>query len=266
MEKDIETEIRLKHLCKEVENLNILLDTFPEGTLHIVHNGNYTKYYQYFGRGNMVYINKEHRGLAVLLWEKALVMEMIADRKKRIANMSAYIAGTEGYSDVKKSRLFACELAEEGMMHLATLDASEFIYETEQRQLQIWARSSYIKNTRYPEELKYSSPGGIKLRSKSEKLIAIALESHQIPYRYECRFGEYEIFPDFTIKRPMDGEILIWEHFGLWDNGGYRSDALRKIDTYARAGYCPDRNLIMTFETRAQPFSNAEEIVNRYLV
>ena len=51
---------------------------------------------------------------------------------------------------------------------------------------------------------------GVAYRSKSEMLIAMALTSYGIEFKYEAKMevnGRY-IYPDFIIKRPKDGKII----------------------------------------------------------
>lgn len=122
----------------------------------------------------------------------------------------------------------------------------------------------------HPEHLVYEGPHGIMMRSKAETIIASELEKTGIPYRYECvhTVDGYRIAPDFMIRRPLDGQIIIWEHFGLWNRSDYRQTMYRKLETYAKNGYCPGHNLIFSFETPEHPFvpSMAEGIVHEFPV
>lgn len=264
-------------LKKRAADLQALISTFPEGTLHISGNGKYVKYYRYLGSTgdgtyHRVYISKSEHQLAVLLWEKGYLTAILEDTLVRIDNLSRFIDGTSAYVTPSILKMFAgkrsSDLAAEGLAHLATLDGAEFISQLDPKSLMAWQNDTYAKNQKYPDQLIISGPYDMKFRSKSEAFIASSLAKYQIPFRYECRFGSHEVYPDFTIKRPLDGQIIIWEHFGLWQRGGYRSDALKKLDLYARDGYVPGRNLIITCETDELPFSydEAERNVRQYLV
>ena len=88
----------------------------------------------------------------------------------------------------------------------------------------------------------------------------MALNQHHIPYRYECELvlGKSTFYPDFTIKHPVTDEILYWEHFGLMEDKLYCQNAYRKLQVYADNGIIPGKNLIVTFETRNNPFSYSD--------
>jgi len=114
-----------------------------------------------------------------------------------------------------------------------------------------WEQEPYLKNESYPEKLKHNTISGIKVRSKSEGIIADLLTIHNIPFRYEAQLilNKQTIYPDFTILRPRDGKILYWEHFGMADSNRYSLSMHRKIDTYIENEIIPGTGLIMSFET-----------------
>ncbi len=114
-----------------------------------------------------------------------------------------------------------------------------------------WEQEPYLKNESYPEKLKHNTISGIKVRSKSEGIIADLLTIHNIPFRYEAQLilNKQTIYPDFTILRPRDGKILYWEHFGMVDSNRYSLSMHRKIDTYIENEIIPGTGLIMSFET-----------------
>ena len=117
-----------------------------------------------------------------------------------------------------------------------------------------WEQESYKRNDYYPENLKNNTISGIKVRSKSEGIIADLLTTYDIPFRYEAQLvlDKTTIYPDFTILRPKDGKILFWEHFGMADDNRYSVSMHRKIDTYIENKITPGINLIMSFETDNQ--------------
>ena len=91
---------------------------------------------------------------------------------------------------------------------------------------------------------------GISFLSKSEMLIAMALHSYGIEFKYESKMyvnGRY-IYPDFIIKRPRDGKIFIWEHFGKMHEDDYRNKNIYRIEEYHQADYYLWDNLIASFD------------------
>ena len=132
-----------------------------------------------------------------------------------------------------------------------------------------WATADFKGNPFAPEERKWETPGGVKMRSKSERDIGTILERMGVPYRYEAPVrvdvswmtdesgipnvsgmapdGMKTYYPDFTIMC-FDGSILILEHFGLLDLPGYRNKTGEKIAAMRGSGFLDDAHFIMTTE------------------
>ena len=81
------------------------------------------------------------------------------------------------------------------------------------------------------------------------------LVMYNIPFRYECRLdvADNTYYPDFTIRHPLTGETIYWEHAGKMHDPAYRSDFLTKTRVYFNNGILPDHNLILTFESEGHP-------------
>ena len=103
------------------------------------------------------------------------------------------------------------------------------------------------------------------VRSKSEAFIANELSARGIPFRYECLLDidGATYYPDFTIMRPFDRKIIIWEHFGLLDKPSYIDNATSKLNMFIKNGWIPGKNLIITTETDQFPLDirQIEELV-----
>ena len=128
-----------------------------------------------------------------------------------------------------------------------------------------WQNAEYDKSKDRPEGLTVPTIGGFRVRSKSEALIANILIERRIPFRYEFvqLIDQRRYCPDFTILDPETGKLVIWEHFGLLSDVAYRSEYLSKAERYISGGFTPYENLIMTYESKEQPFSaeKANDIV-----
>lgn len=124
----------------------------------------------------------------------------------------------------------------------------------------MWGDAAYQQSTVNPEGLKISSIGGLLVRSKSEALIAFALDLAGIPFHYEevLRHGETKMAPDFTLRHPISGSRFYWEHFGMMDDEEYAADAFRKLQRYASMGIFPGKQLILTMENKDCPLGLAE--------
>lgn len=98
---------------------------------------------------------------------------------------------------------------------------------------------------------------GERVRSKSEAMIANALNDAGIPYRYEypLKLDNTVIYPDFTVLKIPDRKEMIWEHLGIMDNPEYRNNAFWRIRQYESRGIIPGDRLILTFETNKYPLN-----------
>ena len=52
---------------------------------------------------------------------------------------------------------------------------------------------------------------------------------------------------------PRTNRIYYWEHLVRMDVEDYATHASNKLDEYAKAGYYPMKNLIITSETNEEP-------------
>ncbi len=121
----------------------------------------------------------------------------------------------------------------------------------------MWAKENYQRNEKYPEGLIHRASSGIYVRSKSESMIELFLNTNQIPFRYECALNldEVTLYPDFTIMHPVTRKIYYWEHFGLMDDPGYIQSTCAKLSLYANHGIIPSIQLITTYETKEYPLN-----------
>lgn len=101
----------------------------------------------------------------------------------------------------------------------------------------------------------------IRVRSKSEVIIADALTRYGVPYRYEYPYkmktpkGASRICPDFTCLNVQTRREFVWEHFGLIDNVEYAQNMVGKMQMYAENGFYEGVNLITTYETAERHLS-----------
>ena len=91
------------------------------------------------------------------------------------------------------------------------------------------------------ERLIHRTSRGLAVRSKSELLIAEALESMEVPFRYEqpLQLKGKAYFPDFTISDEITGRTVYWEHLGMLDDENYVKSWNRKLSWYRSNGILP---------------------------
>jgi len=131
-----------------------------------------------------------------------------------------------------------------------------------------WVKQPYHKNPYLSENRSYTSNNGVALRSKSELLIANLLESYNIPYRYdaEIKLANKKIYPDFIIKKPFTGEIILWEHFGALHQPDYEKKMNEKMDLYLKNDYIPFEKLIYTFEFDIRNIQRLKDLIENIIL
>ena len=165
----------------------------------------------------------------------------------------------------------------------------EPIIPTQEQFVKQWQSIPY-KGLPFSEDSpEFITASGIRVRSKSEVIIADTLTRLDIPFRYEqphtishakalCNplstsakrvstmvaqsSRSVTVHPDFTCLNPRTREEIIWEHFGLMGNADYAHNAIRKISQYASSGFILGKNFIATFEDDETPL--ATKLVQSY--
>jgi len=114
-----------------------------------------------------------------------------------------------------------------------------------------WKNEKYEKK-KGTDQYGFITKCGVKVKSKSELIIADNLYYNNIPYKYErpMKLKGIVVHPDFTILNTKTRREVIWEHFGMMDNPEYAQTAVRKKQDYNFEGYFEGDNLIITMETK----------------
>lgn len=137
------------------------------------------------------------------------------------------------------------------------------------RYAEIWQATTYKTKGVPNKEQKHFSDGGIPVRSKSEEMIANALEHAKVPFRYEYPVKVDGIwYPDFYCLNVRTRKEYIWEHFGLLDDSSYCERTVQKLYTYKANGYLLGINLFFTMETKENPLTSKkiQECIRKYLL
>ena len=126
---------------------------------------------------------------------------------------------------------------------------AEFFYDSLMQSGDAWAAAAYNQSDYKPENKIHVTSKGLRVRSKSEALIAERLYANDIAFHYEevLNVGSAALVPDFTIRRP-DGSIVYWEHCGLTGDAHYMRRHYNKLEIYRQAGIAPWHNLIVTYD------------------
>lgn len=245
-------------LEKDIRALEAQIKKLPEDDLYCFRyhkNGSdYVAWYRQHEQDNRhvrTYIPKRDVKSAKLLARKTYVRHLLDDKKNELASINLFL---DNRRTDRHSKMLEFDSP-----------YRELLFEKND-----WEYEEYEKSSDHPENLIVPAPKGEMMRSKSEAMIAQALFSHQIPYRYEYvhYIQGHPIASDFTILHPKNGREVIWEHFGRISEQNYVDTTTFKINKYIKAGYVPGYDLIMTFETREHPLSymEVEETIKKYFL
>lgn len=248
-----------QRLCAQVDSLQKQIEQLPEGKIICAHNGNRCKWYQSDGK-NKTYIPKKNHILAEQLAVKKYLSLQLEEVQQEMRAIDFYLRHHKSSEPVSQQLLNSKDYQEILAPHFSP--QSEIYAE--------WMNASYDKNPKAPENLIHKTSFGLRVRSKSESLIATLLYTKRIPFRYECALylGGVVMYPDFTILHPVTGEIFYYEHFGMMDSPDYCAKAHSKMQTYISHGIIPSINLITSFETRDKPLDMdmVEAMINHYFL
>ena len=230
---------------KEVKNIDEELHTLPDG--HLVRKNNC--YYHAIGKKE-VGITKKPKIIRQLCRKKYLLV-----RKQQLINNIAYLPVDLSKIDKR--------LPWEIIATFATAYQGLPVYYFYHPAMETWVVAEYPKHPYPPEDGNHMTVKGLQLRSKSELLIATQLEVHQLPYRYEAKLtlGNKIEYPDFIIRNPFNGKVILWEHFGALHLSGYEKKMNEKMDLYLRHGYSLSDTLIYTFEFQVQNTQRLQALI-----
>lgn len=244
-------KVRQDKLRDLITQKNKQIQCAPEGSLKVLKRGNNNQYYwrKDPGKANGIYIPKEKISLARKLAQKDYDIKVVRAAEKELAALNAYISAIEG-SDLLSVYESVNPCRQQLISPVITRDA-EYI--------KTWRPEEY-DTLPFDESLtEFYSNNGVKVRSKSELIIANTLEQDGIPYRYEYPLnlnGLGTVRPDFLCLNVRTRKEYIWEHFGMMDNIAYANKNVAKINAYGQNGYITGVNLIMTFETSQHSISS----------
>lgn len=244
---------------KEIEHVEILLKRLPKGELSCCKN---EKRYKWFLRenGTSSYLPKGKRAIAEKLALKKYYTYQLDELKKSLMVYEYYIKKMEGVEGK----------AENLLLHEEWGELLKKFFTATDLQIKSWQNEEYISCKKYEDGLIYKGTQGKLLRSKSEVIIDMMLYKNHIPFRYEDKLilKGIEMYPDFTIRHPITGEMVYWEHFGLMDEEEYRNSVYKKLKLYCDNGIIPSINLITTYETKQHPLdaNHVEAIIKEYFL
>ncbi|MBE5843462.1 MAG: hypothetical protein E7302_04670 [Butyrivibrio sp.] len=254
---------RKAELEKLIMEREAAINSSPEGHLRVQDRNSYALYYwiKQTGDTNGELIPKKNRDIAKGLAQKDYDQSLVRIAKKELKMISKYLECVEkndidsiydGLSDKRKILVMPVIMPDE-----------DYVKQ--------WKEQTYIPMGFDEGAAEYYSDSGIRVRSKSEIIIANMLEKYGVPFKYECpvKLSKWGMVrPDFTCLNSRTRKEYIWEHFGMMDDENYANKNVMKINLYEESGYHAGKNMIMTFETSQHPISSniIKTMINSYLM
>lgn len=237
---------KIQFVTQELQQIEAELALLPSGDIKAYSNKNSYRWY-YVNQQGRTYLSRDNLEFAKQLTRKKYLL-----LKKAALIEKKYILESKCVDESDK--------AEKDLQAFLENPAyTELLSSTNaySKQQQDWVLQEFNSNPNYKEQLTFACPSGHLVRSKSEVFIDMALTGQGIPFRYECELiiGKYKFYPDFAILNPNTNEIIYWEHLGKMDDFDYARNAFNKIKLYHQQGIIPGLNLILTFESKNNPFS-----------
>lgn len=258
----------------ELSNLLALkekaLKNAPSGNLRISRSNGSVQYYlrdnQESSRGK--YIISANKSLAKQIAQKDYDKKIINAAREEIKilnhSLGKYV-NLQKKNHLAESIFSKLNILRQGLINPVLLSDEDYAKQ--------WQEISYEKKLFSEDTLTYTTARGDLVRSKSENIIADTLSRMHVPYRYEYpleltaeRGQKITIHPDFMCLNLKTREEFFWEHFGMMDNPEYSERTVQKLSLYAKNGFFPGKNLIITTETVACPINTKliEKIVELY--
>lgn len=219
----------------------------PEGNLKIIKNKGSAQYYHvtktntYLPKKNISFIKK----LAQSEYNKKLLRRLEKQYKYTQKALKQYQR-----SDLKTPYSKACNHRKELIKPL--------VFDPEDYKKR-WLAVQYKAKSFINDNKSFYTSSGLRVRSKSELIIAETLIRLNIPFRYEYPVKMKEgiiLHPDFYCLNIKTRQEIIWEHFGIMDDSEYLQNAIEKQSLYTNNGWVTGKNLILTMETKNTPLNS----------
>jgi len=253
-----EREQFLLRLKREKENS---LKNAPEGHLRVSQSGGKVQYYKRTDPKdfNGKYLTDEEIQIACKLAQKDYDKKVLRAAEQELNAIQKY---KSKYPTKTPEQIYES-------LHKARQKLIFPIKETDEQFIARWEAVKYQRKEFYDGTPEFYTAKGERVRSKSEVIIADALNREGIPYR--CEYPAYikgigNFYPDFTVLDVKKRKEIIWEHFGMMADSEYAQNFVSKINHYERNGYYLGDNLICTFETGEKPLSQkvVKSMIERY--
>lgn len=253
---------RISNLENAIKAVKLQQKHAPKGALRISNSGNRTQYYFYTDRRNTngKYLSSSRMPLIKQLAQKAYNAKFIQRGGKQIKLLKQTLKKYAAYSPQKIYE--NTKSNRRSLINPVTLSDEQYS--------SLWSSKKYNGKVFQENVPELYTSDGLRVRSKSEILIAEALKANKIPFRYEYPItlkNGRTIYPDFYCLNPKNRKEYIWEHFGLTDDSDYCKKSILKLSAYSESERSVGTNLIISSETQENPLTPREiyNLIKLYL-
>lgn len=243
----MQTEKRLEEMLEIVESR---LQDPVSGRMEVVKRKNKAEFYKCTGPGPDSVRTRTYLKHADI--EEARRLAQAAYDKKALKIISGQIKAADAFLkrwDEDKLKTLYRRMAPERRQLIEPVEVDDETYAAQ------WLNKVYEPGRFDPDYPEIYTNNGERVRSKSEKIIADELLRRNIPYLYEYPFiiEGRKVRPDFYMLNVRTRKAFIMELLGMMDDPDYAKNNVRKLNSYAREGFIPGKNLILLYETQNQP-------------
>lgn len=257
-------EEQLKEISALVKKSNKSLLKFsdlPKGHIHVSKSNGVFQYY-YVDR--TLNTKKYISGKEIKLIKRIMQRDYELAINKRLKDMQNKLQKfLKGYDVDSIERIFV------DMNSGRKILVTPFI-ETSENYIQSWYEENPGMQNPFSDDGVFLTNRGELVRSKSEKIIADALDKYNVPYQYEpmLELGHSTVYPDFITLNVRKRQTMYWEHLGIVSDLEYASKNFMKIQQYEKNGYMVGRDLICTMESVDMPLEvkNVEQKIKEFLL
>lgn len=239
------------------------LDAAPKGFLRTSKSNGTLQFYIEDDKesSRRVYVSKKDLSSARKIAQRDYDKKMLQSTEKLIDATERFLSCYDKFNLMEVQKNFPKN--RRGLLTPDILLDNEFI--------ELWQNEPFEGKNLSEETPMLETANGIMVRSKSELLIADALDKYHVPFRYECPMTlkrNIVVYPDFTCLNVRTRSEVVWEHFGMMDDADYSAKTALKMRSYENSGLLLGKQIVFTMETRNQPLNSkyAEQIVKRYLL
>ena len=252
---------RIEYLKKLIQSIDIGQDRAYEGSIRVTSSNGCQQFYFKSADSKEKYIGKGNSDLIKSVVQREYVEKVRKTAESELITLQIllkkYDRGTveDIYENLASAR--------RSLVEPVIIPDEEFV--------RTWLEKPYERGVFEEGDPELLTSRGLRVRSKSEIIIAEKYDEYNIPYKYECPLyleGFGNARPDFTVLNIRYRRIKYHEHLGKMDDPAYAERNIKKIKAYEDNGFILGRDLIVTFETKNNPINpiDIERVIKNHFL